>query len=323
MKKILYSCDTGIDDALALTYLLGEEECQLLAVTVSFGMGSLYNVFRNTKKLLEAFNRTDIPLVMGSAYPLDGIEIDYAGGSRFHGIDGMGGIYKDEPEMDFGDNKPEDATDFIIDMINKYGKDLVWVTSGPVTDVARVLRKDPSICDKLGALYIMGGALACPGNNGPYTEAQIEANIRIDKLAAKEVLESKLPIVLVGLDVTRKTLLSYEDHERIGKIGTNSAMIIYNSLKHYLGAYNEFHPYLNGCSLHDPLAAAAAVHPEILHTIPMHLTCYIEGPMAGRTIENVLRCTDKEYTTQAAMFVDEEKFYKIFFTKVEKLLADN
>ncbi len=60
-----------------------------------------------------------------------------------------------------------------------------------------------------------------------------------------------------------------------------SALFLYESLKHYLGAYKQFHPYLNGCGLHDPLAAVAAIHPEILTTIPMHLTCFYRRASAG------------------------------------------
>ena len=101
----------------------------------------------------------------------------------------------------------EDATDFIIEMIERYGKELYWVTSGPMTDIARVLRKDPHIAEKVGAVYVMGGALATPGNIGPATEVVTEANVRLDVEACKEVLESQLPLVLVGLDVTRKHYL--------------------------------------------------------------------------------------------------------------------
>lgn len=93
-------------------------------------------------------------------------------------------------------------------MIETYGKGLYWVTSGPMTDIARVLRKDPSVAEKVGAVYIMGGALATPGNIGNVMEAVMEANVRLDVKACYEVPTSKLPVVLVGLDVTRKTLFT-------------------------------------------------------------------------------------------------------------------
>ena len=40
-RKIIFSCDTGIDDALALAYLAAQDECQVIGVTVSYGMGKV------------------------------------------------------------------------------------------------------------------------------------------------------------------------------------------------------------------------------------------------------------------------------------------
>lgn len=322
-KKILYSCDTGIDDALAIAYLAGQKECEVVGITVSYGMSSVENVYRNTRTVLKLFGREDIPVVMGSSTPLSGIPNDYSGGSRFHGIEGMGGILGQSSPGDWAGQEHEMATDFIIRMIETYGSELYWVTSGPLTDIARVLRKNREAAEKVGAVYVMGGAIASPGNSGPYTEALVEANVRLDIPAAAEVLDSRLPVVLVGLDVTRKTLLSYEDHERWHGIGTRSSEFMYEALKHYLGAYEQFHPYLKGCGLHDPLAAVAAVHPEILTTIPMHMMCFTEGPQAGKTTENVLRCNDRSYEMKAALFVDVEAFSREFFGTVEALMREH
>ena len=322
-KKILYSCDTGVDDALALAYLAGQKDCQVVGVTCSYGMSYVGDVFRNTKTALKLFGKPDIPVVMGSETPLSGEKLDFSGGSKFHGMSGIGGILPPSTKADWGEAKPEDATDFIIGMIEQYGKELCWVTSGPMTDMARVLRKNPHIAEKVGAVYVMGGALATPGNIGPASEVVTEANVRLDAEACKEVLESQLPLTLVGLDVTRKTLFTYEDHERWRQIGTKSALFLYEALKHYLGAYKQNHPYLNGCGLHDPLAAVAAVHPEILTTIPMHLTCFTEGPLRGRTTEDVWKCNDPEYHMQAAMFVDVKAFQREFFGTVEAMLKEH
>lgn len=319
-KKILYSCDTGVDDALALAYLAAQEECEVVGVTCSFGMSYVGDVFRNTKEALRLFGCSEIPVVMGSDMPLSGEPVDYSGGSKFHGMSGIGGVLPPSTPEDWGDAKPEDATDFIISMIEKYGKELCWVTSGPMTDMARVLRKDLSVAEKIGSVYVMGGALATPGNIGPVTEVVMEANVKIDVQACHEVLASQLPLVLVGLDVTRKTLFTYEDHERWHQIGTESALFLYEALKHYMNAYKQHHPYLNGCGLHDPLAVVAAIHPNILTTIPMHMVCFTEGPLRGRTVEDVWKCNDPEYHMEAAMFVDVKGFSEEFFGKVEAML---
>ncbi len=48
-KKILYSCDTGVDDALALAYLAAQEECEVVGVTCSYGMSYVGDVFPEHK----------------------------------------------------------------------------------------------------------------------------------------------------------------------------------------------------------------------------------------------------------------------------------
>lgn len=318
--KILFSCDTGIDDALALAYLAAQEECEVVGVTVSYGMGAVENTYRNTRRVLQALGREDIPVIMGSAAPLSGIVPDYSGGSRFHGMDGMGGVFGPCRPEDLEGAVPGQAADFILEQIRRWGKALTWVTSGPLTEIARVLQKDEKTAEEVGAVYVMGGSLAAPGNSGDWRTAMGEANVMTDIPAAVQVLASRLPITLVGLDVTRKTLFRRKDYQRWGTIGTESARLLHGALKHYMEAYRLYHPYLDGCGLHDPLAAAAAVNPRLLTVIPMHMMCVAEGPQAGRTMEDVSRCSDREYPMKAAMFVDADGFEREFFEKVEALL---
>lgn len=51
-------------------------------------------------------------------------------------------------------------TDFILGMIERYGRELYWVTSGPPYRHCQVLRKDNLHSRKAGAVYVMGGAIA-------------------------------------------------------------------------------------------------------------------------------------------------------------------
>ena len=106
--------------------------------------------------------------------------------------------FRPAPPEDWGDAKPEDATDFIIEMIETYGKELYWVKR-PYDGYCESA-SERSVCweKKVGAVYIMGGALATPGNIGNVMEAVMEANVRLDVKACYEVLTSKLPVVLVG-----------------------------------------------------------------------------------------------------------------------------
>ena len=52
-------CDA--DDGLALLYVLGCPEAELLGVTCSFGNNRQDTVYENTKRLLREWGREDIP----------------------------------------------------------------------------------------------------------------------------------------------------------------------------------------------------------------------------------------------------------------------
>lgn len=318
MEKLLLSCDTGIDDALALAYAAGQNEMEFIGVCATYGVASIQNAYRNSRFVLSMLG-CDVPVWMGSNKPLQRPELDYANrGSMFHGSEGLGNILPQAGMEDIEGATAGEAVDRIIELVHRYKKDLVIVTTGPLTDLARACQKDPSIIGMVGRVVSMGGAFATPGNSSPYAEA----NIRMDPEAAKLVLAMALPLTMVGLDVTRKTLLCNDDLARWRGMGTNAASTLANSVQTYLKAYAERYPYLAGCALHDPLAVGVALHPEWVTTLPMHATCITEGEAEGRTCEDLDRLAEKEYTTQCAFLLDTPKFENHFYETVETVLKE-
>lgn len=316
MKKLLLSCDTGIDDALALAYAAGQTDMEFLGVCASYGVARVQNAYRNSRYIFELLHCT-ANVWMGSETPLTRPGTDYwHKDSLFHGGDGLGNILPQATPQDVEGAQVMEGVDVILEMANRYGQDLVIVTTGPLTDLARALQKDPDLPKKVSRVVSMGGALAAPGNATPYAEA----NILMDPDAAKIVLESSLPLTLVGLDVTRKTLLCNDDLARWQNIGTPAAKSFSKSVASYLAAYASRYPYLAGCALHDPLAVGVALHPNWVTTIPMHITCITQGEADGRTVEDVNRVADPDYTTQAAFLVDAKAFEQDFYTIVESQL---
>ena len=318
MKKFILSVDTGIDDALAIAYAIGQKDLELIGITSSYGMSSVQNTYRNTKKIARLMG-SDVPVYMGSEHPLSRPGRDYRKtGSFIHGADGMGNQYGQHTPEDVEGAVIESAVDFIIESVHKYKKELILVTTGPMTDLAKAILKDPSILNEIGYIYSMLGALAAPGNVTPYKEA----NAGMDPEAAKVVLEADAPLMVIGLDVTRKTLMSFDDLKRWQAMGTKRADFLSACVEYYLEAYKKWHPYLKGCALHDPLAVGAALHPEWLTAIPMHLTCVTEGEADGRTCEDLNKCDDREYRTCGAFFVDNKVFEAHFFETVERVLKE-
>jgi purine nucleosidase len=317
VTKLIITCDTGVDDAMALTYAAAQDQVELLGVVAGFGVTSRKNAFRNSRHIMELIG-SPVRIFRGRLTPLRRPGRDYedpAGISFFHRRDGLGDtLGPAAAERCAGEETEEnEGVDFILEQANRYGKDLVIVSTGPLTDLARALERESALGSKVGAVISMAGSLAAPGNVNEFAEA----NIMMDCDAAKIVLESDLPLTLVGLDVTRKTLFTREDLARWNAVNTEAARFLHAAAAVYLEAYRIRYPYLTGAALHDPLAIAAALHPEWFTLVPMHLTVTIGGPAEGRTGEDLRRCNDSHYTSLGALWVDAGAFEADFFTRVE------
>ena len=86
------------------------------------------------------------------------------------------------------------------------------LTTGPLTNLADALRRDPALAERLGPVFIMGGALHVPGNlvccGAPEGNAVAEWNVYVDPHALNVVVESGINPSLVSLDGTNQVPLT-------------------------------------------------------------------------------------------------------------------
>ncbi len=308
-RKLLLDMDTGIDDAMAITYALADGSADLIGVTCCFGNVTNQTAVRNTLDLLSLMGHPDIPVFCGAEHPLNEDSFEVSEGClRIHGQNGLGNVTLPHA------GKPSDipAPDFILKAAQEYGPDLILVATGAMTNLAAALRKDPETFSKIGKIVFMGGALTVEGNVTPYAEA----NIAVDPLAAKEVLESGLPMTMVGLDVTHKNLLTRKDAGRWechGKAGK----ALFDIVAHYID--NELEQ--KSCSLHDPLAVAAALDETLIETHPFAMTVITEGEAAGRTVARSFadQCRNKNVSVALET---SPRFVPEFVGKVEAFLTE-
>ena len=217
-----------------------------------------------------------------------------------HGANGIGNISIADSARTVQDTS---AVDFIIDSAHRYGDDLVYVPTGPQTNLAAALRRDPSIKDTLHVV-LMGAALTVPGNINAWTEA----NIGQDPEAADEVFRSGVHATMVGLDVTLQTLLTKKETEQWRDLGTKAGRAYADMVDYCIGAYAKNAPYLGGCGLHDPLAAAVAIDPTLVGCLPISMKVDCGGPTRGRTIGDDTRLNVPEKSMRVAVSVDVPRF---------------
>ncbi|MBM6696282.1 nucleoside hydrolase [Bifidobacterium pullorum subsp. saeculare] len=314
MKKIILDLDTGIDDTLALAYVLASPEAELIGITGTYGNVTLEQGVRNDLDLLAMFGREDVPVFRGIEHACDAESFAVTEDSElFHGKNGLGNV--EVPVK--SDRAPEEksAVDFIIESVHAYGDDLVVVPTGASTTIAAAMRKDPSIIEKIH-IVTMGGSLTQPGNVSPFAEA----NMSQDPVASNEMFSSGADITMIGLDVTMQALMPMEDTQKLRDTGSAAGKFLADMTDYYIDIsikYDE--SFAGGCFLHDPLAAAVAIDPTLVTTFPIALKVETEGPERGRTIGDPFKLMTGPKNTKVALAVDSERFDKQFFDRLYAL----
>ena len=317
-RRLILDLDTGIDDALALAYALGSPEVELVGVICSYGNVTMRTAVRNTVALLELLGHPEVPVLAGADRALAATAPfePPAGVTLIHGANGLG----NQRVSGLCRCAPGDGVAFLrAEALRAAEKnlELLYVPTGPLTNLAHALGSIPGLADALGRVTFMGGALAVPGNVTPCAEA----NVANDPAAADAVLRGGLRTRMVGLDVTHQAVLTCEDTAAWRELGTPAGRLFADMTDFYIAIYEKNNPHLGGCALHDPLAVAAALDPTLVGCLPANLRVDLEGVTRGRTVCDPERLRDPQKTCDVALTVDAPRFLDEFRARVTRALA--
>jgi inosine-uridine nucleoside N-ribohydrolase len=307
MKKVIIDCDVGVDDAFALILAFHSPELEVKAVAGVNGNVPLSRVFENIQKILSLIHPPHKPLIAkGADHPLKGNPV-YA--HSVHGKDGLGGskieLKKGEEWWEYF-SRPAD--ELITTLARQYPNELTLIATGPLTNLAFALQKDPAGMKKLKEISIMGGAVRVKGNITPYAEF----NVFSDPLAAQKVFESGLPITLVPLDVTHQVFLTpLLIEERLKPIHNPFSQFVIEAIGYDIIA----HRFLRSSDLiylHDPLAVGVVIDPTLVRTEPLSLDVNIqEGYHYGHMTE-----VSGRSKIDVCLEVDAERFLDLFLSRL-------
>ncbi|MFB2596844.1 nucleoside hydrolase [Herbiconiux sp. P17] len=280
-QAVYLDCDTGIDDAIALAFLLAVAEVDLVGVGTVSGNTSAQQAARNTLDLLAVAGRFDVPVAVGEH---DWLTRAYDGGSpHVHGENGIGDLeIPRSPQVPLEDT----AAELLIRLSHDHAGSLDVVAIGPLTNLARALEIDPALAGRIRQVTVMGGAASAAGN----VTAVAEANIWHDPEAAQSVVSASWPVLLVPLDLTMEHVFDEHHQEQLLSSADPLARQVGRMLDRYLDFYVDV--YGRRCSaLHDPLAAAIAVGQVALTrapAVPMEVDVTF-GPSRGQTVVDLRR----------------------------------
>lgn len=297
-KRIWLDCDPGLDDAAALFMALGAaDRLDLEGVSTVAGNVGIDPVTRNARGLLALAGREDIPLHAGCPRPLMTAPVDAA---AVHGTDGIGGVPLPAPTV------PPQAL-HAVDAIDAFcrrgltGAKGTLVLTGPMTNAALAIVRAPDMLAGLDRIVFMGGVAFGAGNITPAAEF----NFASDPHAAKIVLGSGLPCIMMGLDVSRQAEITPARITALAEIGSPVGTSLAAMMTAYQGRVGR--PVL-----HDPCTIAWLLQPDLFTGTDCHVDVDCESSLnLGRCVADPYGVTGKPANATVMTGLDAKGFFDL------------
>ena len=311
-KKIILDCDPGHDDAVAIMLAAASTEIQLLGITCVGGNSGLNNTVNNALKVCTLIERTDIKIYSGANKP---IKYELFTAEYVHGKTGLD--RKGDPIIVESNYKIQEksAIDFIVETCKSSSDQIYLCPTGPLTNIALSLVKDPSIKKNIKEIVFMGGAAMCLGNTTP----SAEFNIYVDPHAANIVLESGIPLTMMGLDVTHQVNVNQKIMKYMEE-NNNKSSKFFNELMEF---YTIFHKELyetEDTPLHDPCVIAYLLDPSIFSGKSVNVKVEEDSELTrGETVVDWLGVTNRKPNCLVMNKADDKKFFQLLKNKFSTL----
>jgi purine nucleosidase len=288
---IILDCDPGIDDALAIALAAGHPGIELAGITTVAGNVGLARTTRNALDVADFVGAGDVPVTAGCAGPLLRPALD---ARDVHGATGLGGAVL--PESARGPRAGH-ASDFIIETIAAAPGEITLVATGPLTNVALALRKEPRIVTWARQFVIMGGS-AGRGNVTPAAEY----NMWADPEAAAIAFSAGWTVRMIGLDVTHQALATEPVRTRLKSLGTLGSVLLLPALAEYVS--------LPDPPVHDVCAVMAVAAPDIFGFTEASVAVETAGRLtSGMTVTQF--APSGPPNAQVATSIDVDRFWDV------------
>jgi purine nucleosidase len=293
--RIILDCDPGIDDALAIAFAHGDPGIDLLGITTVAGNVGLAQTTENALAVCE-FIGAGIPVTAGCAGPLLRPMLDARG---VHGDSGLGGATLPPPVTSPAAGH---AIDYIIDTVRAAPGEITLVATGPLTNVALAVLREPRLAGWVREFVIMGGS-AGRGNTTPAAEF----NIWADPQAAAVAFRAGWTVIMLGLDVTLRTRADAAVLQRMRDLGLLGTELLLPALEQYRSVSEGAGP-----PVHDVCAVAWIAQPELFGLVPAQVDVETTGQLtSGMTVTDFEAPGPAGGNARVAMDIDVDGFWEL------------
>jgi purine nucleosidase/pyrimidine-specific ribonucleoside hydrolase len=282
MKRVLLDCDPGTDDSMAIIFAIKSEELKVEAISCVSGNLTADKTSRNALKILDLIGADEIPVAKGMMTPL---VRPHPRDPFSHGADGLGntGLPESRRKLD-----PRFAPDLIIDTIRSFPNEIMYIGTGPMTNLALALLKAPDIANLIQHAFLIAGAFGFNQYSRVYATGDnpvSEWNVYVDPEAAKIVFHSGLPITAIGVDVFTHPQVNFrEEHLQAFRQANNKESRYVLDLVDFILS-RDYQPY---CVQIDTMAVAAAIDGTIVLSKKVHADIETKSDLTlGQTVTDV------------------------------------
>jgi purine nucleosidase len=295
--RIILDCDPGIDDALAIAFAHGHPGIDLIGITTVAGNVGLAKTTANALAVCEFIGAAGTPVTAGCAGPLLRPALD---ARQVHGDSGLGGATLPPAAASPAAGH---AVDYIIDTVSAAPGEVTLVATGPLTNIALAVRREPRLADWVREFVIMGGS-AGRGNTTPAAEY----NIWADPEAAAVVFRAGWTVTMLGLDVTLRTGATAAVLQQMSELGPLGTELLRPALEQSRSVSEP-----GGPPVHDVCAVAWVAQPELFGLVPARVQVELAGQLtAGMTVTDFGAPGEVDGgNALVAMRIDVDRFWEV------------
>lgn len=312
---VVLDCDPGHDDALAIVLAAANPTLDLRAITTVAGNQTLEKTAFNARLICSIAGIRSVPIAAGCDNPIGSLSgaakrsFDVA--HSVHGQSGLDGIEIGAPTVPLYDGH---AIELLRQVIQDCPYPVTIISTGPLTNIARLLDEHPEVVGGVREIVFMGGSTS-RGNVTPYGEFNVVA----DPEAASLVLASPIPITFCGLNVTHKVLVSSDIVHSIRSLRTRLSELCADLMTFFGQTYYDIFGML-APPLHDPVAVARVIDPSIVKCIKVPVAIELTGSHTrGATVIDLHNVTGEVANAQVAVDVNVEAFWDLMLDAIRCL----
>ncbi len=302
---IILDCDPGIDDALAIAFAAGSPAIELAGITTVAGNVGLAKTTANALAVASFVGAGHVPVTAGAAAPLLRPALS---APHVHGESGLGGAVLPPPARAAEDGH---AIDFIVDTIAAAPGEITLVATGPLTNIALAVRREPRLAQWVRDFVIMGGS-ASRGN----VNHAAEFNMWADPEAAAIVFRAGWTVRMIGLDVTLRARASRAVQERMREFGTLGSELFLPAITRYADSHN----HTGEPPVHDVCAVVSVADPTVFGYTPAQVRVETTGKLtSGMTVTEFAKIEVPNASVATA--IDVDKFWTLVLDVYSALAA--